>query len=154
MADQGVCQVRDRVPGQGGFTLVELLVVILIMGILSAVALPAFLGQIDRGRDSDAKSSARNLVTHVESCWLVERDYRECNDPSELDGTGLPVAAAGSTPPEGEVAVAAATDGGFLVRAKSKSGNVFEIVKESAGDDFIRSCSTAGDAGCPSNGMW
>ena len=61
-----------------GFTLIELLVVILIIGILAAIALPAFLGQRQKGQDASAKSNARNIVSHMESCYTVDQTYVGC----------------------------------------------------------------------------
>ncbi|NNC91809.1 MAG: prepilin-type N-terminal cleavage/methylation domain-containing protein [Acidimicrobiia bacterium] len=46
-----------------GFTLIELMIVVLIIAILIAIAIPTFLGQRKEAEDSAAKSNLRNALT-------------------------------------------------------------------------------------------
>src|SRR5438045_2345654 len=48
-----------------GFTLIELMVVVLIIAILIAIAIPTFLGAQNRARDRAAQSNLRNALTAV-----------------------------------------------------------------------------------------
>jgi type IV pilus assembly protein PilA len=141
-------KLRTRIQDEKGFTLIELLVVILIIGILAAIALPAFLGQQKKGQDSEAKANARNLVSHVESCFAETQDYSLCNEASELTNTGLPIGTG-----QGEVqvtAVAADNVSGFTIRAYSKSAPTttawFQIAKTGTGS--ARTCALGGEGGC------
>ena len=55
----------DRNPERSGFTAIELLIVIMIFGILVAIAVPSYLGFRDRTADTSAKANVRAVLPAV-----------------------------------------------------------------------------------------
>jgi type IV pilus assembly protein PilA len=64
---------RPRAADESGFTLVELLVVVLIIGVLAAVGIASFLNQRSKAQDSKAKVSATTAAKALE-VWHSEHD--------------------------------------------------------------------------------
>ena len=147
-------KLRERINEEKGFTLIELLVVILIIGILAAIALPAFLGQQEKGQDSEAKSNARNLVSQIESCYANEQTYANCvpdaaADTLQNDATGLRIGDA-----NGEVNMATANATSYVVTARSVAdGHIYTITKNDGGA-ADRTCVPAGEGACKADGTW
>lgn len=68
------CQQLDR-SAERGFTLVEMLIVIVIISILSAVALPAYRDYVARGHITQATAALSELRTRAEQWFADRRTY-------------------------------------------------------------------------------
>ena len=60
---------------EGGFTLIELMVVVLIIAILIAIAVPTFLGARERAQDRAAQSNLRNSLTASKVIYADDGNY-------------------------------------------------------------------------------
>jgi prepilin-type N-terminal cleavage/methylation domain-containing protein len=62
---------------QKGFTLIELMIVVAIIGILAAIAIPQFASYRKRAQDSAAKSALKNMATAQEDYYAQYNTYTE-----------------------------------------------------------------------------
>ncbi|WP_414549966.1 type IV pilin-like G/H family protein [Anabaena sp. CCY 0017] len=95
--------IQGKKKNEEGFTLIELLVVIIIIGILSAIALPSFLNQAAKAKQSEAK-------TYVGSVNRAQQSYRIANPSFATDVESLEIGIPTSTVDYDYEVVVAETD--------------------------------------------
>jgi type IV pilus assembly protein PilA len=118
---------------QAGFTLIELMVVVLIIAILIAIAIPTFLGARSRAQDRAAQSNLRNALTAQKTYYTDRQAYTV--DTTALAGieptlswaANAAVAASGSVYVAKATSTGGTTDDTVILGAKSASGTCFYI---------------------------
>jgi type IV pilus assembly protein PilA len=116
-----------------GFTLIELMVVVLIIAILLAIAIPTFLGARSKAQDRAAQSNLRNALTAEKTYYVDNQAYTD-NTSSALTNIEPSLTYAGSVNPRlGTVAVTVSLTGDTVTLAtKSASGQCFYLQDSSS----------------------
>ncbi len=67
-----------------GFTLIELMIVVVVLGVIAAIAFPSYTNQVQQTRRADATSALLNEAQRLERCFtrFNAYDHTSCPAPS------------------------------------------------------------------------
>jgi len=142
-------KLRQRSNDQSGFTLVELLVVMLILGILAAIAIPTFFNQREKANDAEAKEMVRTAQTAMET-------YAVDNNNSYTGATATKLKAIEPTIDDARLAVTIGTGTvAYTLEATAKNtAHKFKIQRNTDGSTTF-TCTPFSSGGCPASpGNW
>lgn len=122
-----------------GFTMLELLVVILIVGILATIGLPAFLGQRARGHDTNTKAMLKTTMVALRTFELDHATFAATRADLEVIEPTIANASA-------DFAVTG-TVSTFVLSERSESGTEFTLTRDASGR-VTRDCSQPGEGSC------
>lgn len=133
-------KVLSNKPGEEGFSLVELVVVIAVLAILSAVAIPAFVGVRANARASAVKNG---LVNGVKECFVRDTDKKstQFTDAQSFKTTDAF---------DGYLLTVGSTDDCYsaVATAQNAGDSNFTIVMNSNTGEISRTCSNVNATGC------
>jgi type IV pilus assembly protein PilA len=134
-----------------GFTLIELMVVVLIIAILIAIAIPTFLGARSRAQDRAAQSDLRNALTAEKTVFTDAQTYDASGANMKVIEPSLGWTAVAPATPKLALSVGDASvvgdKGTVCISEASKSGQVFSIADVASG---ANAGTFFGKAVCPS----
>ena len=126
-----ITRKRDE---EEGFTLIELMVVVLIIAILIAIAIPTFLGARQRAQDRAAQSDLRNGLTAEKTFYTDQQEYATATTDADASGTADLIEIESSLDWGVALTVAVSSDNlSVCLQQDSKSGTTFAVMDISAG---------------------
>lgn len=117
--------IRRGVKRDEGFTLIELMVVVMIIAVLIAIAIPSFLGFRKSAQDRSAQSEIRNVLLAQKAFWLDNGDYTATGANITAFEPNANIAAAAA---DGVVMTLNATSSDVVCLTRTaESGNTFAV---------------------------
>lgn len=110
---------------QSGFTLIELMVVVVILGILAAVVIPQFSKSTDKARVSSAKAELKNMQSAMEIYYAENGDY-PTNAWAALKDVGIGDGSAITDPWGGNYANVTDADGDLYFYTYDNGNNIIQ----------------------------
>jgi type IV pilus assembly protein PilA len=145
---RSIARLQRAVRAQDGFSLIEILVVVLIIAILAAIAIPSLIGQTARASDAAAKTQIGTLQTAMKEFAMDNSGSYEGATLAKLQAIE-PTLKDETTAVAKEVAGASATS--FEVESEAVGSNdVYKLT--SSNGEVARSCAPADAGGCKGGG--